>query len=74
MATNFEEKSGLVSCSTPWGSWGQTVEEIHVEINVKSGTKAKDVKCEIRPKDIFVSIAGQTILKVGTQVGVNLFE
>ena len=37
-----------------------------MEINVESGTRAKDVKCEIRPMDIFVSIAGQTILKVGT--------
>ena len=70
MASNFEEKSGLVSCSTPWGSWGQTVEEIHVEVNVKSGTRAKDIKCEIRHKDISLSVAGETILKVGRIRGV----
>ena len=64
MAANFEEKSGLVSCYTSWGSWGQTVEEVHVEVNVNPGTKAKDIKCQIQPKDVFLSVAGKTILKV----------
>ncbi|KAG9490847.1 nudC domain-containing protein 2 isoform X2 [Eleutherodactylus coqui] len=31
MSVNFEERSGVVPCETPWGSWYQTMEEVFIE-------------------------------------------
>jgi hypothetical protein len=61
--SNFEEKSGLVECKTPWGSWGQTVDEIFIHVDVPDGTKSSDVKCSIKPKAIDLSVAKKDILK-----------
>ena len=41
MTSHFDEKSGVVSCSTLWGQWYQTAEEVVIEI---------PSSCEIRGK------------------------
>lgn len=32
MSSHFDEKSGVIYCSTPWGKWYQTAEEVVIEI------------------------------------------
>ncbi len=59
--SNFDEKSGLVYSSTPWGQWAQTIEEVFVEVNVADGTRAKDITCSIKPNTIDLSVRNQEI-------------
>ena len=56
---HFDEKSGLVQCRTSWGTWGRTVDDVQIEVNVEKGTKSKDVKCTIQPKEIALSVRGE---------------
>ena len=49
---HFDEKSGLIFCNTEWGNWSQTVEEVHITVNLKTRTRGRDVTCEIRPNSI----------------------
>ena len=44
---HFDERSGVVECPTPWGSWHQTMDEVAVLINVPKGTRGKDVTVKI---------------------------
>ncbi len=68
--SDFEEKSGLVYSSTPWGQWAQTIEEVFIEVNVAAGTKAKDITCNVKPNTIELSVCNQDIsIKVSTQHG-----
>ena len=64
MADNFDEKSGIVFSGAPWGKWGQTIEDVHILIQVQKGTSPKAIKCTIEPKRIKVSVAGKTIIEV----------
>ena len=68
MADNFEEKSGLVETQTPWGKWGQTIEEVFIEIDVREGTKTKAIKIDIKPKSISISVEGKVLIKVSKEV------
>ena len=63
MSVNFEERSGVVLCQTPWGSWYQTMEEIFIEVNVPHGTCGKEVKCSLSSKQIEVYVKGKEIIK-----------
>lgn len=65
MSVNFEEKSGAVPCTTPWGSWYQTMEEVFVEVNVPNGTTGKEVKCSLGSKHLELRVKGQEVIKVG---------
>ena len=60
---HFDEKSGLVQCRTSWGTWGQTVDNVQIEVNVEKGTKSRDVKCTIQPKEIALSVRGERVFK-----------
>ena len=60
---HFDEKSGLVQCRTSWGTWGRTVDDVQIEVNVEKGTKSKDVKCTIQPKEIALSVRGERVFK-----------
>lgn len=60
---HFEERSGVVPCQTPWGSWYQTMEEVFIEVNVPVGTSAKEVKCRLGSRDIELHVRGQEIFK-----------
>lgn len=62
--THFDERSGVVPCVTPWGSWSQTIEEVFVEVKVKSGTRSKDIKCELTSRSINLKVYGEEIIKV----------
>lgn len=57
--TNFDEKSGVAYCKTPWGQWGQTIEEVFIEIDVtEANVKAREIRCDILPTSISVAIRG----------------
>ena len=62
--SNFDERSGVVPCQTPWGSWAQTIDEVFIEVNVAEGTKGKDVSCQISSQSINLVVAGKEIVKV----------
>jgi len=62
--SNFDERSGIVACETEWGRWWQTVDDVTVEIHVLSGTKAKDIKCTIKPTWISVTVSGNLVFEV----------
>ena len=71
MSVHFEERSGVVPCKTPWGSWSQTMEEVFIEVNVPHGTSAKEVKCHLGTRDIELHVKGKEIFKVSPRVGVG---
>ena len=64
MATNFDEKSGIVPHEEPWGRWHQTVDEVVIEVNAESGTRGKEVQVTMEPNLIACVIRGQRIFKV----------
>lgn len=61
MSSHFDEKSGVVSCKTPWGSWYQTVEEIVVNVNVEEGTRGRDIRVNIKPNHITCTVKGEIL-------------
>uniref|UniRef100_A0A0B8RXY9 NudC domain-containing protein 2 n=1 Tax=Philothamnus irregularis TaxID=1899461 RepID=A0A0B8RXY9_9SAUR len=63
MSAPFEERSGLVSCATPWGRWYQTMEEVFVEVNVPQGTRARDVECSLKSRHLALTVAGKEVFK-----------
>ncbi|XP_028816334.1 nudC domain-containing protein 2 [Denticeps clupeoides] len=63
MSVHFEERSGVVPCKTPWGSWYQTMEEVSIEVNVPPGTSAKEVKCELGSRRVELVVRGQQVFK-----------
>lgn len=64
MSVHFDERSGVVPCKTPWGSWYQTMEEVFIEVNVPRGTSGKEVTCHLGPRLIDLSVKGKQIFKV----------
>lgn len=62
--SHFDEKSGVIPCSTPWGKWWQTVAEVHIEVNLPQQTRAKNVKVVGKPNFIECVVHGNTIFKV----------
>ena len=62
--SHFDERSGVVPCKTPWGTWSQTIEEIFIEVNVTKGTRSKDIKCTIEASSISLTVSGKQIFKV----------
>lgn len=63
--SDFDERSGVVYSTTPWGQWGQTIDEVFIEVQVSDGgARAKDIKCEVNPNSLSVSVRGEEKLKV----------
>lgn len=62
--SNFDERSGMVYCKTSWGQWGQTIEEVFIEVDVTEGTKARDICCDIKPKAISVMVNKDVLIQV----------
>ena len=62
--SNFDEKSGLIYCETPWGQWAQTIEEVFIEVNVPEGTRSRDVKCDIKTQYFSLSVHNKELIKV----------
>jgi len=61
--SDFDERSGLAYCRTPWGQWAQTVEDVIVEVQLQHSTRARDVVCDIKPRYLLVTVAGNEIFK-----------
>jgi hypothetical protein len=62
--SHFDEKSGVVSFSTDWGCWWQTVHEVHIEVNLPKNTKAKDVSVKVSPTGIDCMVCKKIVFKV----------
>ncbi len=62
--SHFDERSGVVYCKTDWGQWGQTIEEVFVEVDVAEGTKARDIRCDIKPKSISLTVSNKVLIQV----------
>ena len=62
--TDFDERSGIVPCQTPWGKWWQTIDDVFMEIPVPDGTKSKEIKVEFKPKYLKVVISGAILIDV----------
>ncbi|WAQ98832.1 NUDC2-like protein [Mya arenaria] len=45
--SHFDETSGVIVCGTEWGRWWQTLEEVHVEVDLPEGTKASMLRWEL---------------------------
>ena len=58
---NFDEKSGVIPCNTPWGKWWQTIEDIFIEVLVTEGTKSGEISIDIKPKSIKVVVKGKEV-------------
>ncbi|TTD03347.1 NudC domain-containing protein 2 [Bagarius yarrelli] len=72
MSVHFEERSGVVPCPTPWGSWYQTIEEVFIEVGVSPGTSSRDIKCSLGSKHVELFVKGKEIFKgklFGSTVG-----
>lgn len=61
--SHFDEKRGVIACTTEWGRWWQTVGEVCIEVNLPNGTRAKQVAVNIKPKCIECIVKGETIFK-----------
>lgn len=59
--SNFDEKSGIVPCRTPWGQWYQTMEDVVVEVNVPEGTTSKEIKVDFKPKQLTCKVRNEEI-------------
>ena len=62
--SNFDERSGVIPCPTPWGLWYQTIDEVVLEVSVTEGTRAKDISCNITSHSISLTVNNKTIIKV----------
>ncbi len=56
MVDNFEEKSGLITSTTSWGKWGQTIEDVILIVDVPEGTIPKSINCVVKSKSISFSV------------------
>ena len=64
--SHFDERSGVVYCRTDWGQWGQTIEEVYIEVDVTEGTRSRDIQCDVKHNSIAVAVNKKEILKVWT--------
>ncbi|XP_052797031.1 nudC domain-containing protein 2-like isoform X2 [Mya arenaria] len=61
--SHFDETSGVIVCGTEWGRWWQTLEEVHVEVDLPEGTKASMLRCTITNKTLNVLVRGEVKIK-----------
>ena len=62
--SDFDERSGIVPCDTPWGRWWQTIEEVFAEVKLEEGTPAKSIKCAFKTKYLKVIVKDQVVIEV----------
>jgi len=62
--SDFDDRSGIVACTTPWGRWWQTIDDVTVEVNVVGACKAKEIQCSITPHSLSLAVRGSTLFKV----------
>jgi len=63
--SDFEDRSGVVSCVTDWGRWYQTVEDVTIEVVLEQGTRGKEISINITPGNIFCAARGRVIFQGG---------
>lgn len=61
---DFDEKSGVIWCSTEWGCWGQSIEEVLIKVDLAGHTTSKQVICNITAKSIKCVVNGKVIFEV----------
>lgn len=62
----FDEKRSVIKTRTDWGFWWQTVQEVHIQVEIPKLTSAKEIKVNVRPKYIQCIVHGKTIFEVNT--------
>ena len=62
--SDFDDRSGIIACITPWGRWWQTIDDVTVEVNVPEACKAKEIQCSITPNSLSLAVRGGTVFKV----------
>ena len=62
--SDFDEKSEVAACKTEWGRWYQTMDEVYVEVHLEEGTSGKQVKVNIMPKKLLVTVKGEKVIEV----------
>ena len=62
--SDFDERSGVVTCNTEWGQWWQTMDEVWIQINLTEGTRAKDIRCDVATKKLNVCVNGHVTVQV----------
>ena len=62
--SDFDERSGIVPCKTPWGRWWQTMEDVTVEVNLNECCKTKEITCVIKPRLLKLTVKGTVIFEV----------
>ena len=73
--SHFDEKSGVVTCPTPWGRWYQTVAEVMVEVDLEKGTRAKEVLVTMVPNKISCTVRHKELFSVSAaQISYNSFS
>ncbi|XP_068129134.1 nudC domain-containing protein 2 isoform X2 [Hyperolius riggenbachi] len=63
MSVNFDERSGVVPCQTPWGCWYQTMEEVFIEVQVPPGTQSREIRCKLGIRDVSLAVRDSQILQ-----------
>jgi len=62
--SDFDDRSGIVACVTPWGRWWQTIDDVTVEVSVPDGCGAKEIQCSITPHSLSLAVRGRAVFKV----------
>jgi len=61
--SDFEERSGIIACTTEWGKWYQTLEDVNLEIDLNPGTRGREVKVDITSTRLHCQIRATVIIK-----------
>ncbi|XP_039294653.1 nudC domain-containing protein 2 [Nilaparvata lugens] len=61
--SHFDERRGVVKCKTSFGSWWQTVGEVHIAINIPKETRSKNVQIVVSPKHLKCTVLGKVLLE-----------
>jgi len=66
---DFDERSGIVCCTTPWGLWYQTLDEVSLEVTVEGDLKSRDVTVSCQSNSLSVAIRDHKIIDVSSYWG-----
>lgn len=66
--SHFQEKAGVISCETEWGSWSQNCDEITIEVKLSGKYKPKELDISISTKTLCCKVRSDVIIEVGMAV------
>ena len=61
---DFDERSGIVSCQTPWGLWYQTLDEVSIEVNLDKAITSKDIAVKCDCTSLSLLVGGKKLINV----------